>query len=87
MLTDSPQVSAASALARHRWHNTPDRTAATEPGRSANIARYADQEDPEHLLPPGERLERGKRAFYEALGRRSGEVRRARKAAAAGGEA
>jgi hypothetical protein len=81
---ESPQVSAASALARHRWDNTADRTAATEPGRSASIAKYADQIDPDHLLPPAERLELGKRAFYEALGRRSGEARRARKAAAGG---
>lgn len=85
MGTGLPQVSAASALARHRWDNTPDRAAATAPGRMASIARYADQVDPDHLLPPDERLEQGKRAFYEDLGRRSGEARRARKAATGGG--
>ena len=80
MSTEPPQVSPASALARHRWDNTTDRVAATEPGRSANIARYADQVDPDGLLPPAERMEQGKRAFYADLGRRSGQARRARRA-------
>lgn len=80
MVTDSPPVSPGSALARHRWDNEPDRTAATEPGRRSNIARWEPIVDPHGILPPDERTELARRAFYQDLGRRSGEARRARRA-------
>jgi hypothetical protein len=83
MVTDPP-VSAGSALARHRWANTPDRSAATAASRRAGIAQFEDVVDPDGILSPAERAEQAKRAFYADMGRRSGIARRARRAAASG---
>lgn len=80
MKTESPPANAASALSRHRWECTPDRAAATAPARAAGIARYEAIVDPDGALAPDERTERAKQAFYQAMGRRSGEARRAKRA-------
>jgi hypothetical protein len=65
-----PQVSPASALAQHRWHNITDRAAATAPARRAAIAPFEDVVDPYSEMPPRQRLERAKAAFYADLGRK-----------------
>jgi hypothetical protein len=81
---DPPQTAAAKALIAHRWAKVTNRTEATAPGRAAFWKRFLDEVDPDRELTEDERTRRALKArqqYYADLGRRSGESRRARKAA------
>jgi membrane-bound lytic murein transglycosylase B len=74
--------SAAADAARRSWANTTDRSARTAPARAAQLARYLDQVDPEHVLPEDERRQRAeqaRRAWYRAIGRLGQRARRQRR--------
>lgn len=67
-----------------RWANTPDRTAATKPGRDAFMARFEREVDPDGTLDPKERAiraEHAKRAYFARLSYEAAKARRAKKKA------
>lgn len=51
----------ARAAALERWGRTHDRATATLAARTAFLARFADQADPEHRLDPSERQQAAQR--------------------------
>lgn len=84
---DPPHTAAAKALNAHRWAKVANRTEATAPGRAAFWQRFLDEVDPNRELPEDERTRRAlaaRQRYYAALGQRSGQARRARKAAGGG---
>jgi hypothetical protein len=74
-----------SRLAAHEsWARTPDRSARTEPARTAFDQRFLDQVDPDRVLPEAERNRRAasaRKAYFARLTLASIKARRARKAA------
>jgi len=54
---------AAKVAAHTRWSKETDRSAATSAGRSAFLARFAAQVDPEMRLDPAERDKRARNAM------------------------
>ena len=76
----------AQIAAHTRWAHTADRAAATEPARTAFIARFERQVDPEGVLPPAERRKRAesaKKAHMLRLALKSAAARARKKAGAA----
>jgi len=74
----------ASIASHLRWAFEEDRTAATEPARSAFMRSFEDRIDPEGVLDPDERARRAQNlvsAHFKTLARKSAAVRRARGAA------
>lgn len=62
-----------------RWSKTPDRTAATTPGRTAFDARFEREVDPDNTLPAAERalrVDAARRAYYTRLALKSVSSRR-----------
>ncbi|WP_432050270.1 hypothetical protein [Verrucosispora sp. NA02020] len=75
----------AQIAAHTRWAHTADRSAATAPARTAFIARFERQVDPEGVLPLDERRKRAesaKKAHMLRLAAASAAARARRKAAA-----
>jgi hypothetical protein len=61
------------------WANTEDRTARTQPGREAFLARFEDEVDPKRQLSPQERARRAeaaRKAYFARLALKSARVRR-----------
>lgn len=70
--------------AYQKWARTADRTEATAPARTAFLARFEAEVDPEGILSPAERERRAgwaRRAYFTRLALASAKARR-RKAAA-----
>lgn len=83
-LDESERRLAASIAANVKWSQTADRTAATEPARSAFIASFERQVDPDGLLDDATRTrlaENARRAHYQRLALASAKARRKGKAA------
>jgi hypothetical protein len=60
------------------WSVTADRSERTRPAREAFLARFADQVDPDHVLPEAERERRAayaKKAYFLGLAYRSSRAR------------
>lgn len=73
----------ARIAAEERWGREPDRSAATNPARSAFLARFEKEADPEGVLPPEERARRAqnlRRAYMYRLALKSARARQVRKA-------
>lgn len=65
-------------MAAHVLHSRVDSTVHTQPARRAFLARFEDQVDPDHSLPPAERTRRAehaKRAHMQALAMKSAKAR------------
>jgi hypothetical protein len=65
------------------WSRTVDRTARTQPARDAQMKRYAEQIDPDHLMDPETRekaVKAARRARCLRMAEKSARVRRERKA-------
>ena len=80
-LTPSERVLRARMAAHISWAKTEDRSARTAPARRAALARFEDQVDPDHRLPPTERARRAEhamRAHMTRLALRSTQARRTR---------
>lgn len=74
---------AAKVASNTRWAHEPDRRAATQAARDAQLRKFEDAVDPERLLAPEERarrVESAKRAHFTRLARMSAEARRKRSA-------
>ena len=74
------------AAAYESWARTDNRTARTEPGRKALLAKFEREVDPEGSLTPAERTRRAefaRKAFYTRLAAKSAQVRRRRAGGAA----
>lgn len=64
------------------WANTADPSARTAPGRTAALARFERQIDPDGSMPAAERARRAeaaKKAYFIELARKSAIARRRRK--------
>lgn len=64
------------------WANTVDPTKRTAPGRTAALARFERQVDPDGTMPAPERARRAeaaKKAYFLNLARLSAQARRRRK--------
>lgn len=75
----TPGKSARHRAAAHTLHSKHDSRQLTQPARAAFMARFERQVDPDAVLDPAERARRAaqaKRAFYVALGAKSGKARR-----------
>lgn len=72
--------SLAARIAAHTsWAETLDRSARTSPARTAFLARFELQVDPDGVLPTAERSERAmsaRRAYFQRLALKSASVRR-----------
>lgn len=71
------------AAAHTRWSRCEDRKAALAPARSAFMARFENEVDPEGTLPAEERARRAenaRQAYYLKLAAAGVEARRQRKA-------
>ena len=69
----------ASAAAHSRWAKTPDRKTATAKQRSAFIARFEDQVDPDRKLDPATRaklVDNALKAYMSSLALKSAVARR-----------
>src|SRR4051812_1006200 len=69
----------ARAAAHQSWATTPNRTARTSSARTAFLAKFEDQVDPDRLLSPEERAKRAanaRKAYFANLARKSAVVRR-----------
>lgn len=76
------QRSAWGRLGAHTTHSLHDSTAITAPARSAFLAKFEREVDPDGALEPGERAKRAEHArklHMARLALKSAEVRRARK--------
>lgn len=65
--------------AHESWSRTPDRAARTAPARSAFLARFEAEVDPDGELDPDERARRAehaKRAYFRRLALKSAQARR-----------
>lgn len=65
--------------AHTRWANTPDRSIATAPARSAFMRGFDKAVDPDGILAPDERARRAKsarKAYMLGLARKSAQARR-----------
>jgi hypothetical protein len=81
-LTPEQRILRARAAVTTSWANTPDRTERTRPAREAFLARFADQVDPDRVLPEAERARRAehaKRAYFLRLAYRSSRAARRRR--------
>ena len=77
----------AQIAAHTSWANTTNRTARTAPARTALLARFERQVDPEGRLAPDERARRAehaRKAYFGQLARKSALARRTRAGAGAG---
>ena len=72
--------------AHERWAKCPDRTAATEPARSAFLKRFEEEVDPDRKLDPAERARRADHARTAHMKRLALKSARAR-SRSTGGEA
>ena len=75
---------AAKVASNTRWAMEPDRRAATQAARDAQLRKFEDLVDPERVLDPKERARRAesaKSAHYTRLARRSAESRAKKKSA------
>ncbi len=82
-LTPEQRVLRAKHAIHSRWAHTPNRTAATQPGRDAFMARFEHEVDPEGLLDPAERARRAehaKKAYFARLAFESSKSRAKKKA-------
>ena len=73
---------AGKVAAYRRWAFEPDRTAATEPGRRAFMAKFEAAVDPDGTLDPAERARRAeslRKAHFARLAAKSARARAARK--------
>lgn len=90
-LKANPDAALIASLAAHvRWAQCEDRTAATAAARKAFADRFEKLVDPDDKLDPAERAtraENARKAHYRKLALKSAQVRRARRAAKAGGAA
>jgi hypothetical protein len=62
-----------------KWANTPDRAAATAPGRAAFLERFERQVDPDGTLTAEERATRAayaRKAYFARLALKSAQARR-----------
>jgi hypothetical protein len=69
--------------AETKWALEPDRTAATAAARTAALARFEQQVDPDGVLDPADRAERAarlQRAHMKRLALKSAQARRAKAA-------
>jgi hypothetical protein len=69
------------AYAQHSRHDTRETTAAA---RSAFLARFEDEVDPDRMLSPGERQRRAlaaRKAYFTRLAMKSAQARRKRRSA------
>ena len=83
-LTPSERSLRARIASDTSWANTSDPSARTAPGRSAFLARFEDQVDPDRVLSPEERDRRAQhalRAHMTRLALASAKARRKGKAA------
>ncbi len=65
------------------WAKTEDRTARTEPGRRAMLAKFEHEVDPDNKLAPAERIRRAefaRKAYFTRLAHKSAQARRRRAA-------
>jgi hypothetical protein len=89
-VADQQSRALQSRLAAHTsWANTTDRSARTEPARTAALGRFERQVDPDGTLPPAERerrAEHAKKAYFLDLALKSKKAREARKSAATAAE-
>ena len=75
------RVLIAQIAAAERWGREADRSAATAPARRGLRAKFEQQADPDHVLPPHERARRADllmRAHMLRMARRSADARRRR---------
>lgn len=87
---ESERVLAARIAAHTSWAMTGDRSARTAPARAAMRARFERESDPEGLLSPAERADRGeslRKAHYLRLSLKAAQARRKVKEATADAEA
>jgi hypothetical protein len=80
-LTPSQRVLRARIAANARWSRTPDRLAATEPGRTGFLARFEREVDPDGSLDASTRArlaENARKAHMSRLALASSKARRAR---------
>lgn len=69
----------ARAAAHQSWAATANRTARTATARTAFLAKFEDQVDPDRVLSPDERAKRAtnaRKAYFANLARKSAAVRR-----------
>ena len=87
-LSPSERKLRAQLAAHESWANTSDRTARTQAGRDALMARFEAEVDPDGTLPTHvrtERAESARKAYFKRLAFLSAKARR--KGAASGCEA
>lgn len=75
---------AAQIAAHESWAQTEDRSARTAPARSAMLAKFEQQADPEGKLLPAERARRAehlRKAHFQRLALKSAQSRRRAKEA------
>lgn len=77
--TDTERSQRSRVIAHKRWAHEPDRTAATAPARSAFLARFEREVDPDGQLDPAERAKRAdnaRSAYFRELALKSARARR-----------
>lgn len=82
-LTPAQRILRAQIAAHTKWANTADPSAATAPARTAFLARFERQVDPEGILPPAERTRRAesaKSAHFARMAFKSAQSRARKKA-------
>lgn len=80
-LTPSERSMRASIAAHTSWAKTPDPAARTAPARTAALARFEREVDPDGVLPDAERIRRAehaRKAYFQQLAYRSARARRAK---------
>ncbi len=82
---DSSEMAQRGRIGAYVTHSRHDPKETTQAARTAFLARFEDEVDPEHLLPEDERLRRAeaaRRAHFSRLAYLSAKARRARKGGA-----
>lgn len=85
--TASERALVGRIAASERWARETDRTAATAPARTAMLAKFEQQVDPDGVLTPEERARRAahaRKAYFTRLALKSAQARRRSKKLAEG---
>ncbi len=80
-LTDSQRVQRGQIAANTRWGRTPDRAAATAPGRAAFLDKFDREADPDGNLDPAVRAklaENLRKAHFQRMAFQSAKARQRR---------
>jgi hypothetical protein len=85
---DPADMARRGRIGAHRLHATHDSRETTAPARSAFLARFEDEVDPDHTLPDAERqrrAEHARKAYFARLALRSARTRSRKKLAVSAG--